>query len=122
VDDEAELHITPNGVYWKELGGFDKVGKAGGQDYPTYVNGTAWHPVWGKPKEHGLDQTEVLALPIGRLNFDFQVVAVGKERGAKGIERRSPVTMRNDKDEQVLSIPEKESGARWYAIRLFRKD
>ena len=79
-------------------------------------------PVWGKPlEESGDDQSEPLRMPIGDPDFEFTVLAIGDRRGERTMHRRTPVALRDEKDEQVLSIPDPEFGAQWYTIRLTRR-
>jgi hypothetical protein len=47
--------------------------------------------------------------------------AIGDRRGERTMHRRTPVALRDEKDEQVLSIPDPEFGAQWYTIRLTRR-
>ena len=120
VDGGSELHITRAGIYWKELGA-SKPGRQMGRNEPTYVNGKPWIPTWAAPNEdRGWDKSALLPLPIGDLNFGFKIVAIGNRRHVPGIERFSPVSLRNEHGEQVLSIPDKEVGSKWYTVRLLR--
>jgi hypothetical protein len=128
VDGNSELHITPEGIYWKSLG-VSKPGRHSGNNLPTYVNGTPWMPQWHHPEEEaGYDQTKLLKLTIGKLNFNCEVVAVGGSKlvkspdGIQGIEKRDPVTISTRGDEQVVSIPDHQSGSKWYRLRLFRME
>jgi hypothetical protein len=92
-----------------------------GRNEPTYVNGKPWIPTWAAPNEdRGWDKSALLPLPIGDLNFGFKIVAIGNRRHVPGIERFSPVSLRNEHGEQVLSIPDKEVGSKWYTVRLLR--
>lgn len=128
VDGSSEIHVTAKGIYWKSLG-VQKPGltwfrnKNGKEiDEPTFVNGKPWMPTWHKQEERrGYDSTDMLPLPINKLGFSFAVLAVASNRDEKRIERRSPVTIRDGKDEQVIGISDREVGGRWYTIKLFRK-
>ena len=122
IDGDSELHITQEGIYWKQHGtNASKPGRFHRRNEPTYVNGKPWMPTWGKPKEEsGDDRTAILPLPIGELRFGFEIIAIGDRPRMPGIQQRSPVTIQNEQGEQVLSIPDKEAGSKWYTIRLFR--
>jgi hypothetical protein len=121
IDGDSELWITQKGIYWKELG-VAKPGRHDGRSEPTLVNGVKWFPQWGKPREErGFDTSALLPLPINDAKFAFEVIAVSVRPDRKEIERRDPVTIRTVKDAQVISIPDHQSGAMWYTIRLFRE-
>ena len=118
IDGNAELHITSDGLYWKERG-VDKPGLHDGHNDPTYVNGQAWQPVWGVPeKRRGNDQSDVLKLPIGKRTYDVDVLAISEQRGNNLMEKRDPVTIATKDDEQVVIVPDRQNGARWYTIEL----
>jgi len=74
------------------------------------------------PKRNaGNDRSDLLPLPLGTLNFDFEVLAITQQRGQRGIDKRDPVTLRSQDGQQILSIPDRQLGSRWYRVRLFRK-
>lgn len=117
IDGNAELHVTPKGIYWKEI----EVDKPG-WDQPIFVNEKPWSPKWGKPADkRGTDRCELLPLPIGRLGFDLTIVSVTTERGGGDIDPRDPVTIKSEGGEQIVWIPDTQSGSRWYRIKLWRK-
>src|SRR6202034_200007 len=119
IDGNSQLHITTAGIYWVENGKPFKPGRNDGVNEPTYINGKEWWPKWGNPNEpRGNDKTEMLELPIGSGDFDVEVIAVAKHRDDQGIEKRDPVTIKKVGEEWVVSIPDKQIGARWYTIRL----
>jgi hypothetical protein len=121
IDGNSFLHVTPTGIYWEERG-VAKPGRHEGANEPTAVNGQPWMPKWGDPtRARGNDQSALLPLPIGKLDFDLQVLAVGKLPGGNEIEKRDPVTIYAGDNEQIVSIPDHQIDARWYRIRLFRK-
>jgi hypothetical protein len=130
IDGGSELHIMPYGIYWKQLGsyGAEKPGRSNGTNLPTYLDGAAWMPSWGKPKEtRSDDRTGVLFMPIGRADMEFTLLAVGGNSKVKdpgtitGIERRDPVTSATRDGEQVVSIPDTQGGDKWYRIRFSRR-
>jgi hypothetical protein len=116
IDGNAELHITPKGIYWKEF----EVDKPGIDD-PIFINEKPWTPKWGNPAKRGTDVCESLPLPIGKLGFDLKIEAVTRERGQEGIDPRDPVTIKTEGGEQIVRIPDGQSGSRWYRIKLWRK-
>jgi hypothetical protein len=120
VDGDSELCVTPTGIYWRSLG-VAKPGRHGGRNEPTFVNGQPWRPQWGQPnQERGHDETAPLPLAVSDLNIGFEVVAVGRNRGDRGILPRSPVSSRRDSDKFVVTIPDRDFGSVWYTIRFFR--
>jgi hypothetical protein len=120
IDGDSELCVTPKGIYWRSLG-VAKPGRHGGKNEPTFVNGQPWIPLWGQPnQERGNDQSALLALPIGDVNLGFELVAVGLNRGDKGIIPRSRIQSRSEADKFVIAIPDKDNGSLWYTIRVFR--
>jgi tetratricopeptide (TPR) repeat protein len=123
VDHDSELWVTPEGLFWKS-GVFAKPGLPGParQNYPTWVNGRRWVPVWGKPEEpSGQDTTQPLALAVGPVDdLKFELLAVGTTRDDLGIESRSPVRTRREGKALVVLIPDHEPSARWYTFRLRR--
>jgi hypothetical protein len=120
VDGRTELWLTPTGLFWRCMG-VAKVGQHGQTMLPTYVNGAVWMPEWGKPQEaRGHDACKPYPLPIGRTDFTLQALAIGKTRDVTGIENRDPVRVRTEGQALVISIPDEQSGARWYRLRLVR--
>lgn len=121
IDGNSELHITPRGIYWLQLHGGAKPGRHNGANEPTFINGRPWMPLWQNPKrERDEDRSALLPLPMGRLDFDVQVLAIGQRRGEPGVESRDPVTIRAEHLEQVVSIPDTQFDARWYRVRIYR--
>jgi hypothetical protein len=122
IDGQSELHITPRGIYWFQRNGAAKPGRHGGGNEPTFIDGRPWMPQWQNPRqEMNQDRTALLPMPIGPLDFDVQVLAVGEHRGDPGLEQRDPVTIRAQHLEQVISIPDTQIDARWYRVRVFHK-
>jgi len=121
IDDNSDLWVTPQGIYWKHTGGFSKPGRHGGRNEPTWVNGKPWMPEWGKPQEPtGNDQSKPLPLPVGKVGFKFELQAVGTEKGCQGIEKRDPIRTRTEGEAFVVTIPDGQGGCRWYRFRLYR--
>ena len=127
IDGDSELHLTPTGLYWKELGG-SKPGRHQGSNLPTYINAVAWMPQWGHPEAaYGFDQTEPLKITLGKMNFAIEVLAIGGSYKDKtpakiqGIDKRDPVTISSKDGEQVVSIPDHQGGDKWYRIRIYRQ-
>lgn len=120
VDGDSELCVTPIGIYWRSLG-VAKPGRHGGRNEPTFVNGQAWMPQWGQAnQERGRDETALLPLAVGDLDLEFEVMAVGQNRGDRGILARSPVGSRREENKLVVTIPDKNIGSVWYTIRFYR--
>ncbi len=118
IDGGDELWVRPEGIFWKCLS-VAKVGKHGGKNEPTWINNLPWMPEWGKPnQERGSDRTALLPMMIGSTDFHFELLAVGKNRGAEGIEPRSPVKMRWEGKALVLLFPDAQADSRWYRLRL----
>jgi len=122
IDGDSELWVTPTGLYWKCVGkGVAKPGRHNGRNEPTYINGKRWMPEWGKPQEsRGADQSKPLSLPIGNVNFKFELQAVGKEKGAQGIDDRDPVVTKMQGGAFVIHISDSQMDPRWYRFRLYR--
>ena len=116
VDGPSALHIKPNSIYW-ENGVNAKPGRANLLNEPTYVNGVAWTPKWKKTKEdRGSDTTTPYRAGLGTTDLKFEVVSVTLERGQSGIEERSAVVGRREAGEYVITIPDTQSGERWYKL------
>jgi len=142
IDGNTELWVTRHGIQWKHLGGAAKVGRHVGHDEPTWVNGKPWKPSWGKPDGHrAADRTHIYPLDIGPIHdLRLELVAIGLQRGAEGIERRSPITTHHARTVKtspdpgpngnamgqvvaqavVFTFPDPEGGHRWYRFRLTR--
>jgi len=127
IDANSELYITSTGIYWKNIGG-EKPGfwqekpAPTRKLEPTWVNGHGWIPEWPDgPDGKSSNISKLLPLNIGKLDFQFEVVAVGSQRGQPGIAKQAgKVELKSDGAAQVLSIRDPGYGARWYRVRLFR--
>ena len=122
IDGDTKLHVTRNGLYW-ENGEWKKVGRGGDVAEPTWVNGEPWMPKWrSSDQDGGYDRSELPPVTLsGPLDdYDFELVAVGPERDAWDIEKRSPVTTRRTTDEIILEFPDREPGGKWYRFELSR--
>jgi hypothetical protein len=118
IDGIVELHVTPAGFYWVN-GDYAKPGMHEPNNFPTFVNGKPWFPTWGKPNERrGTDKCELFAFASSSLDLEMELIAVGKTADCTGIEPRSPIQLRRDADELVVTIPDPEWGARWYSFAL----
>jgi hypothetical protein len=122
IDGDSELWVTPSGLYWKCMGkDMAKPGRHKDKYEPTYVNNKRWMPEWGRPQEsRGADQSKPLPLPIGNVNFKFELQAVGKEKGAQGIDDRDPVVAKMQGVAFVVHISDAQMDPRWYRFRLHR--
>ena len=120
MDGQDELWIKPDGIFWKNLS-VAKVGRHNQRNEPTWLNGLPWMPRWAKPNEdRGPDRTELLPILIGSTDLQFELLAVGKNRTAKSIERRSPAAIRREGNALALLFPDAQYGPRWYRFRLYR--
>jgi hypothetical protein len=120
IDGDSELHIVPTGIFWRETGKPAKPGKHGGHDDPTYVDNAPWMPKWKQPGSDGPDTSEIFKIPIGRPDYKFSVIAISESRDSTEIQKRTPVTMKTNNNEEVITIPDLEYEARWYTIKLYR--
>ncbi len=121
VDGPSSFHLRPEGVYWVN-GANAKPGKHEGHDEPTYINGVAWMPHWSHSKqERGADKSEIYRIDFGTTDVDYELLAVTQERGATGIEHRTEVATKHEGNEFVVTIPDPESGHRWYKFVLRKK-
>jgi hypothetical protein len=128
IDGGSELHLTPGGLYWKQMGGAAKPGRHAANNLPTYVNHKPWAPQWGNPgKKGGPDQSALLPLKLGRGHYSIETLAVGggdddsTPDQIQGIEKRDPVTIEYRDGEQIIFIRDSQIGARWYRIRVYRQ-
>lgn len=93
VDGPSVLHFSPTGIYWTN-GGNAKPGRHEAHNYPTYVNGKAWTPKWGKDgDDRGVDQSEAYPMQIGSTEYEMEVVSISDRRGTAkkiGVPRLRP--------------------------------
>ncbi len=120
VDGHSTFHLTPQGVYWT-AGTAAKPGRWHRNDYPTYINGVAWKPVWGKSGETGPDKSEVYPLAFGTVEVNYHLNAVTQERGGTGREKRTPIKAKREGAEFTVLIPDLESEPRWYRFTLNKR-
>jgi hypothetical protein len=113
VDGPSTLFVRKDGLYWVN-GGNAKPGA-------TYVNGKKWLPRWGKPdQERGADKTDSYPLAMSSLDLKVDLIALTRDRGQEGLEQRTPIDVKQNATEIQISIPDPESGQRWYKL-IFRK-
>jgi hypothetical protein len=118
VDGPSELHVTTEGVYWVN-GKNGKPGRLDGKNYPTYVNGVTWMPVWHfRNQERGQDQSLVHIVHSASVDFDFKLISVGYTKDDPETVKRSPITAQKEATEYVVQIPDPEPGAMWYKFTL----
>ena len=113
VDGPSTLCVRKDGLYWIN----------GGNAKPdtTYVNGKKWMPRWGKPdQERGTDKTDLLSITLPTLELKAEVVAISREKGGEGMERRTPIDVKQYGSEIQIAVPDPEPGARWYRL-VFRQ-
>ena len=117
VDGITELHVTTTGIYWVN-GMYAKPGRHDG-NWPTFINGQQWFPQWQKPNAaRGVDWSAPFPIKVQTLDLDLELIAVGTERDAPGIEPRSPITVARHDEELIVTIPDPEFGPRWYTFAL----
>jgi len=127
VDGYSEVRVTPEGVYLVSKGA-SKPGRHGGRNEPTYINGKAWTPVWGKNDENaGHDETKPYELamnppgtPAPGMDWKFKLLGVGTQRGAATIAERDVVSTRSKRKEFTVDIPDTQTGSSWYRFELTR--
>jgi hypothetical protein len=122
VDTVCTLHVTPKGIYWTNQE-FNKPGMHDGADEPTYVDGVAWKPRWSKPGSRGTDTSEPYPIRIGAAAADFKAEVIGCAplRGSDKLEQRDPIRTESTDGEFLVTIPDTQSGARWYRLRITYK-
>ena len=121
IDGNSELRAKKNGIYW--INAEDaKPGKHGGANFPTYVNGQPWHPVWANArKERGHDKSSLHSMVLEPDKMEFTLLTVSAARGGTGIEKRDEVKVTQAGEELSVFIPDTQSGARWYKFALRKK-
>lgn len=113
IDGSTTLHVTRDGIYWRTHG-VSKPGRWSGHNEPTYVNGAAWMPKWGKPsQDRGHDRSEPYRVGLGTTDVEFEVLAIGSNRGGTAKEHRVVATKQQG-NEFVVTITDPEPDARWY--------
>jgi hypothetical protein len=121
VDGPSALHVRQGNIYWVN-GNNAKPGRSDLLDEPTYVNGQPWKPHWKNNKAaRGADKSQPFQIQLDSIELEFELLAVGAQRGGTEIEKRTPVTASKEGGEFVVVIPDPESGARWYKFVLRKK-
>jgi len=121
VDGPSALHIKPNSMYW-ENGVNAKPGRANLLNESTYVNGIAWLPKWKKQKEsRGEDKTLPYNVGLGSTNLALELLSVTMEKGQVGVDKRSAIVEKQEHGEYIITIPDAESGERWYKFVVRKK-
>ncbi len=122
IDGKTELHVSAEGIYWVSKG-FAKPGRHLGRNEPTWVNGMKWMPKWGNPEqERGRDSTDLFPISLGSLDlYDFELLAVGSQKGAEGIEKRDPIRIERIDRKVIIIIPDRQPDSKWYRFRLNKK-
>lgn len=118
VDGPSVLHLSPAGIYWTN-GGNAKPGRHDAHNYPTYVNGRAWTPKWGKEgDDRGVDQSDTYPMQIGSTEYEMEVVSISDRRGIAKKDRRTAPSATRQNGEFLVTISDPEVGAKWYKLRL----
>lgn len=116
VDSALDLHVTAGGLYWRDAAG----APSERPKESTWVNGREWTPEWRKRiRADETARTELLPLNLAEPGaYSLELLAVGKRRGCRVLDKREPVERRPGQDGLVIRIPDLESGGRWYRFRL----
>ena len=120
---DTDLHVTPDGIYWKVRGENTKPGRheQPGEGQPTYVNGRPWMPVWRKPgTTTGPDTSLALPLTVGTVDLGFELLGISGQPHSDTVEQNLPISSRLESGELIVTIPDHARGSRWYRFRLFR--
>jgi hypothetical protein len=120
VDGPSDLILTTNGIYWVN-GANAKPGRHEGRNDPTYINETPWIPQWGEQeKDRGVDRSTEYPFQIETLDLAVELLAVGQTPEATTVEPRTPIAVTPGADSLIISIPDPESGSRWYILSFSR--
>lgn len=124
IDGDSELHIRTNGLQWvQKSGSASKPGRHGNQNEPTFVNGRQWLPKWGKPSATGADQSDLFPLKLTpEAKYLVEVVAIGSRRGANTLEGRDEIQVATRDGVGVITIPDGQTGSKWYRLKLTRSE
>lgn len=121
IDGGSILHITSDRIYW-ENGDYSKPGRWGNRNEPTIINGIEWAPKWSRNKENtGRDKSDPYRMAIGNGDFEVQLLAVTKERGGTGIEKRTDIAVKKTAVGVDITIPDPESEGRWYKVLIKKR-
>jgi len=122
IDGPSELHVKKTGIYWTN-GRNAKPGRQDARNEPTYVNDKPWIPHWKKQKDdRGEDKSDTYSVSSRTLEFELELLAVGKKMEDTGIEKRTPIEVRHQGYEYIVKINDPEVGARWYKFVLKHRD
>lgn len=119
IDGPSELRVKKDGIYWIN-GPNAKPGRHERQNFPTYLNGREWRPVWQEPeKDRGRDTSSTEAVPgLDPKTLNFTLLSVGQTREAAGIEERDKIEVTSKEGELAIRIPDSQGGSRWYKFEL----
>ena len=118
VDGPSALHLSLKGIYWTN-GGNAKPGRHEAHNYPTYIDGKAWVPKWGKDgDDRGSDKSDTYPLTLTTTAYELEVVGISDRKGSSKKDRRTAPSPVRENGEFVINIPDPEGGAKWYKMRL----
>jgi hypothetical protein len=120
IDGQSEFHVRPETVWW-EAGKVAKPGMWSGQDVPTYINGAEWKPRWKGKETNGPDKSAPYSIGLKTTDLEFELLSVTAQRGATGIDKRTPPTAKVEGGHFVVRIPDPEPGGRWYKFAIRKK-
>lgn len=123
IDGATELRVKKDGIYWIS-GPAAKPGRHLGQEFPTYVDGKSWRPVWKEPrKERGTDRSATKSVAgLDPHKIEFKLLNVTLNQGGHGIEKRDPILLGIVEEELSIIIPDSQGGSRWYRFALIKKE
>ena len=118
VDGPSSLHITPKGVYWTN-GWAAKPGRISAKNLPTTVNGKEWTPRWIKDgDDRGEDRSDLLSMTLPDTDYTLEILGISDRKGSSKKDKRTQPSLVRRNGELCVDIPDPESGAKWYRIRL----
>lgn len=119
VDGNTELRVNKQGVFWKVRGGESKVGMNDGKKFPSYVDGSRWQPEWAnKSTDRGPDFCAPFPLASTAPDLTAELVSISKDRFGPNNLKRSAISFSIKEGDFVVTIPDAESGACWYKIKI----
>ena len=120
IDGDSILHVQKDKIWW-EAGKASRPGRWSSPEKPTYVNGEEWMPTWPTAARGGGGKSSTHPVALSTLALDFKVLAISSDPAADVIEKRTPPTVRLQGDRLDVSIPDPESGAKWYKFALQKR-
>jgi hypothetical protein len=118
VDGPSTVHLAPSGIYWTN-GWAAKPGRINAKNLPTLINGKEWIPKWIKDgDDRGEDRSDTFPLALLGSEYELEVLGISDRKGSSKKEKRTPPSLVRRNGELCIDIPDPESGAKWYRLRL----